>query len=85
MFESGIPRLIPTYFAAYCWNRSPTTHTNPPHNSQNSTSRARDSSAMSAATPPRSLTASAVIIRSSPIVKNVMNDSGFIPVRYALR
>jgi len=29
VLDSGIPRLMPTYFAAYCWNRSPTTHTNP--------------------------------------------------------
>src|SRR6266571_1293927 len=77
----GIPRLMPTYFAAYCWNRSPTTHTKPPHSSQNKTSRARPSSAASAAGPPRSLTARAVIMTSSPTVKKVMNDRGFIPVR----
>src|ERR1051325_6566559 len=27
VFDSGIPRLMPTYLAAYCWNRSPPTHT----------------------------------------------------------
>src|SRR6266446_2693086 len=81
VLDSGIPRLMPTYLAAYCWNRSPTTHTNPPSRSQNTTSRAAASSAASAATPPRSPTASASIITTSPTEKNVTNASGFMPVR----
>ena len=35
--------------------------------------------------PPRKVTASTVIMASSPIVNNATNDSGFMPVRYALR
>src|SRR5476649_1946182 len=35
VLESGIPRPIPMYFAAYCWNKSPITQQNPPANNQN--------------------------------------------------
>ena len=37
-----MPRLMPTYFVAYCWNKSPITQTKPPSISQNSTARALD-------------------------------------------
>src|SRR5215471_287507 len=56
----------------------------PPSISQNITPRALDNSCHSGSAP-RVLIASDVIIPSSPNVKNVTNDSGFIPVRYALR
>ena len=41
VFESGIPRPMPMYLAAYCWNRSPITQQKPPTNGQNSMVRAR--------------------------------------------
>ena len=40
VLESGMPRPMPTYFAAYCWNRSPITQMNPPSMSQKITVRA---------------------------------------------
>ena len=80
-----MPRLMPTYLAAYCWNRSPITQTNPASSSQKSTSRLLTSSLHSAPGPLEKLTASAVIMPSSPIVKNATNESGCMPVRYALR
>src|SRR5215472_9340047 len=85
VLESGIPRLRPTYFAAYCWNRSPITQMNPPAASQNNTDLAPASCCQSSAGPPAERNARAVIMPSSPTLKKATNESGFIPVRYALR
>src|SRR5882724_1583234 len=60
------------------------TQMKPPSISQKRTSRAASNSRHSGASP-RYVTASAVIIPNSPNVKNVTNESGFIPVKYALR
>ena len=52
VLESGMPRLMPIYFAAYCWNRSPTTQMNPPASNQNITGFAAASCSESGANPP---------------------------------
>ena len=76
-----MPRLMPTYFAAYCWNKSPMTQMNPPAISNQSTARDPANARASSAAPPEYATASPVIIPSSPIVKKATKVSGLIPVR----
>src|SRR2546426_2235719 len=49
-----------TLFRSYCWNRSPTTQTNPARSSKNSTARLLASSPHSGPGPPERLRASAV-------------------------
>src|SRR5207237_2207938 len=51
-FDSGMPRLIPTYLAAYCWNTSPITQMNPPSINQKRTSFAPTSSRHNEEGPP---------------------------------
>src|SRR2546422_351249 len=82
--ESGMPRLMPTYFAAYCWKMSPIPHTKPPSISQNMTPRALSNSCHNGASP-REPTERTDIIPNSPKEKNVTKERGFIPVRQALR
>src|SRR5438093_13651543 len=82
--ESGMPRLMPTYFAANCWKMSPITHTKPPSISQKITLRALSKSCHNGASPSE-LTERTVIMPSSPNEKKVTNESGFMPVRQALR
>src|SRR3974390_3193861 len=79
-----MPRLMPTYFAAYCWKRSPITQTNPPSINQKITERACCNSCHRGAAPEYAR-ANDPIMPNSPKVKNVTNDRGFMPVRYALR
>src|SRR6266852_5953491 len=78
--ESGMPRLMPTYFAAYCWKTSPITQTKPPSISQKMTPRALSNSRHNGARP-RELTERTDIIPNSPNEKKVTNESGFIPVK----
>src|SRR4029077_2064371 len=82
--ESGMPRLMPTYFAAYCWKISPMTQTKPPSISQKRTPRALSNSLHSGERP-RELIERTDIMPNSPKEKNVTKESGFIPVKYALR
>ena len=75
-----MPRLMPTYFAAYCWKTSPITQTKPPSISQKMTPRALSNSCHNGARP-RELTERIVIMPNSPNEKKVTNESGFIPVK----
>src|SRR2546427_6527040 len=72
-----MPRLMPTYLAAYCWNRSPITQTNPASSSQKSTSRLLTSSLHSAPGPLEKLTASAVI-RSEEHTSELQSQSNLV-------
>ncbi len=75
-----MPRLMPTYLAAYCWKMSPMTQTKPPSISQKMTLRALSNSCQSGARP-RELTERIDIMPNSPKEKNVTKESGFMPVR----
>ena len=77
MFESGIPRAIPMYFVAYCWNRSPSIQQKPPRNSQKSTGRAVARSASTRSGPPSNTSASAMAVANSPTVKMEIKERGF--------
>src|SRR5262245_23666512 len=66
-------------------HRSPSTHTKPPISSQSQTPFAPTSVRHTPVGPPSSLHASAPIVPSSPSVKKARNESGCMPVRYALR
>src|SRR5258707_1237982 len=69
-----MPRLIPTYFAAYCWKMSPITQTKPPSISQKTTLRALSNCCHNGPRP-RELTERTVIMPNSPNEKKVPKNA----------
>src|SRR5207253_11422219 len=75
--EGGMPRLMPTYFAANCWKMSPIIQTKPPSISQKITLRALSNSCHKGPSLSE-LKERSVIMPSSSKPRKVTNDSGFM-------